>query len=226
MILAPPEALFYDVHGRPENKIQVNEPTLVIHSAVEQRFFNEVSPDLTDAAMQAANHLLNLEHKKLGFLGGPDPDTEPLWFAKRRTGIEKALTSHGGAPRDLRYQPCPNAEMAPAALQQLLRSAPDTTGVICLNDEIAVATISGANGMNLRVPQDLSVVGSNDIRLARFFQPALTTLAIDVRALVETGLNLLFDEIRQGHRTTRTNPIKVTQKCQLIVRESTTKPRT
>jgi DNA-binding LacI/PurR family transcriptional regulator len=50
VILAPPEMLFYDDRGRPDNKIHIDEPTLVIHSAVEQHFFNEVSPDVTDAA--------------------------------------------------------------------------------------------------------------------------------------------------------------------------------
>lgn len=224
IILAPPETLFYDDRGRPDCKIQISEPALVIHSAVEQRFFNEVSPDVADGAFQAATHLVGLGHRKIGFLGGADPRAEPLWFAKRRTGIEKALAGGSGS-RNLHYQPCPNADLAPAALQQLLRADADITGLICLNDEMAVAAIHGAHAMGLKVPKDLSVVGGNDIRLARFFRPALTTLAIDVHALVETGLNVLWEEIRRGPRAALANPIKVLQKCQLIVRESTAKPR-
>ncbi|MEE8170692.1 MAG: LacI family DNA-binding transcriptional regulator [Phycisphaerae bacterium] len=222
VILAPPESLFYDDKGRPVNQIRVQEPIIVIHSAVEQQFLNEISPDLADAAFQAARHLLNLGHRRLGFLGGPAPDEEPHWFQKREEGIRKAMAARDLQDGTLRFQPCPNATAAPAALQHLMRNDPGITALICLNDEIAIAAIHGAQELGRRIPEDLSVVGSNDIRLARFFRPALTTVAIDVHALVENGLGILFEEIRQGGRPQPTGePVKVLQKCELIIREST-----
>ena len=224
VILAPPEALFYDAAGRPTNHVETVEPAVVIHCAVEQSFLNEVSPDLTDAAYQAAAHLLSLGHRRLGFLGGPDPEHEAHWFHKRQIGVERALSEHNGAPGDLRHQPCPHADLAAAALQQLLRREPETTGIICLNDEIAIAAIHAASALGRNVPRDLSVIGGNDIRLARYFSPALTTLAIDVDALVETGLNILFEEVRSGRRA-EGKPIRVVQRCQLVVRGSTAPPR-
>lgn len=221
VILAPPESLFFDAKGRPQNHLDIHEPLVLIHSAVEQPFLNEVSPDIQDAAFQAAQHLLSLGHRRLGFIGGPPLDAEPQWFRLRETGLLAALRAAGLGPAALTYQPCLSPEMASTALQQLLHQHPEITGLIAINDEQAVAAIHGAREMGLAVPKKLSVVGSNDIRLARFFQPALTTLGVDVQALVESGLNLLFDDIRL-HRTGRPErPMHVKQKCQLIVRDST-----
>lgn len=220
VILAPPESLLFDEKGRPRDRVDAEAPVVLIHSAVEQPLYNEVSPDLTDAAYQSAAHLVGLGHRRIGFLGGPPPEEEPQWFRKRRVGIERAL-SEGGLPPDvLHYQPCPNADVAPAFVQQMLQRIEGLTGLLCLNDEIALAAISGLHERALRVPRDLSVVGSNDIHLARFFRPALTTISIDIQTMVDTGLNLLFEEIRRGHPAAEAAPVKVLQKCELIVRES------
>jgi LacI family transcriptional regulator len=224
VLLAPSQSLFFDATGTEEKRLDVDAPVVVIHSAMDQSLHNEVSPDIGDGAFQAAQHLLGLGHRRLGFLGGPPPEDEPRWFEKRRTGIERAMRERGLSSQALRYQPCPNADVAPAALQQLLRDDRPITAIMCLNDEIAVAAVHGARDLHMEVPRDLSIVGSNDIRLARYFRPTLTTLAIDVRTLVETGLNVLFEEIRQG-RNAPERPIKVIQPCQLIIRESSGPPR-
>jgi DNA-binding LacI/PurR family transcriptional regulator len=104
-------------------------------------------------------------------------------------------------------------------MQQLWRRDPRITGVICLNDELGVAVIDGARRLGKVVPRDLSVVGSNDLKMARFYNPAITTVRINIDALVDTGLNLLFDEINLG--TPSQKPVKMLQKCELIIREST-----
>lgn len=220
LMLAPPERAFHDEQGHPRNGIETPTPLVVIHHAARQTFFPEVSPDLTDAAFMAAQHLLELGHTRLAFVGGPPREIERLWFAKRRAGIEQALTARQLPSDGLRHVPCPTPELAPTALQQLLAADPRITGVICHNDEIAIAAMHGARSMGLHVPRDLSFVGSNDMRLSRFLSPTLTTLRIDIAALVETGLNLLFDRIRDEHAA----PAQVLQKCELVIRESTAPP--
>jgi len=225
VVLAPPESLFYDEQGRPFQHLRVEEPLVVIHCAVEQRFFTEVSPDLADAARQAAEHLLQLGHRRIAFLGGPSIEMERTWVRTRQSGIERAFKPFGLDDSALRYQPCDGPEEAAEALKSLLRTDPRVTGVICLNDEIAVAAIHGARELGREVPRDLSVIGSNDTRMAWYFRPALTTIRIDVPALVEKGLSLLFEEIGDSRPDSNgRRRLPHLEKCELIVRASTAPP--
>jgi LacI family transcriptional regulator len=225
VVIAPPESFYADPYGERELGALLQTPTVLIHSAVEQSVFNEVSPDITSLAFQAAEHLLGLGHLHLAYLGGPRFDLEPRWFALRRLGIERAIRD-AGAPMDLlHYQACPDASLGPASLQQLMTRWPQTTGIMCINDEIALAAIEGAREMRLSVPDDLSVIGCNDIKIAQFFRPGLTTLAIDVRGMVETALDLLFDEISDSREVPGREPIKIKLPATLMPRESSAAPR-
>lgn len=224
VIIAPPEQLYAPYAG-PQASARFSEPAVVLHSAVEQNVFNEVSPDIEGFAHTAAAHLLELGHRQLGYLGGPRHEDEPGWFRLRRAGIERALIEKGLPPGNLRHQPCPDAGLAPAGLQQLLARSPETTGVMCINDECAVAAISGAAKAGRVVPDDLSIVGCNNIKLAGYFRPALTTLAIDIRAMVETALDLLFEEMPLAPDQRRRGPVKIRIPATLTVRESTAPPR-
>lgn len=225
VVIAPPEPFYGDPFGKaPGGRHTHEEPTVVIHSAVEQNRFSEVSPDISGFCQVAAQHLVEMGHRHIGYLGGAKPEEERHWFDLRRKGIAQVFTSRNIPIGCLRHQPCPNADMAHAALQQLLTRAPQTTAVMCINDEIAIAAIVGARKLGLRVPRDLSVVGCNDINLANFFDPPLTTLAIDIRSMVETALDLLLEEVREGRPAAERKPIKIKLPAQLIVRESTAAP--
>jgi len=221
VILAPPEELFA---GATTPSRAPREPTVVIHSAFDQRIYNEVSPDIQGLTRSAAQHLLDLGHRQIGFLGGPRIEDEPHWFELRRRGIDEALAKCGNDSAQCRYQSCPDAVMAPASLQQLLAKAPGTTGLLCLSDEIAVGALAGAEELGRPVPQKLSIVGSNNMKLAGFFRPSLTTLEIDIRALVETALDLLFDEIGRGPASQRGEPVRIRLPAKLIVRNSSGPP--
>lgn len=220
IVIAPPESFYGDPFG--ERGIGAVEPpaTVLIHSAVEQDDFAEVSPDITAFNYQAACHLLELGHEQLAYLGGPRAEDQAHWFTLRRIGILRALREGGLPPENLHHQPCDSADMGASALQQLLAKVPRTTAVMCYNDEIAIAAVSGAREQQVRVPEDLSVIGCNDIQLARFFRPALTTLAIDIPAMVDIALNVLLDEM-QPEAQGDAGPIKIKLPANLIVREST-----
>lgn len=225
VVIAPPEDFYRQPFGEPFADAQSRSSTVVIHSAVEQDLFSEVSPDIEGFAYASLSHLLDLGHRHVGYLGGPRVEDEPRWFDLRRRGFERTLAEHGLPVANLRYQACPDADLGPAALHQLLARAPETTSVLCINDEIAVATVVGAEKLGLKVPGDLSVVGCNDVKLARFFRPTLTTLTIDIRSMVETALDMLFDQISERRNGTTVRPIKIRLPASLVVRESTAPPR-
>ncbi len=220
VVIAPPEE-FYRLPAGDGSSVTAGTPTVLIHSAVEQTRFHEVSPDIAGFSYIAASHLIGLGHKHLGYLGGPHADDEPSWFELRRRGIERAFKEHGISASNIRQEACANANMCAAALQKLLTGAPQTTGIICINDEIAMASVVAAASVGRDVPGDLSIVGCNDIQLAQFFRPALTTIGIDIRAMVATALDLLFEEIRRDPNADEREPIRIRLPATLITRDST-----
>lgn len=219
--IAPPESFFYGESGLPAPSLKPDVPLVVIHCAMEQNQFHEISPDIEAMAHQSAEHLLALGHRYLGYLGGPTPELEPHWFELRRRGILRALEAYDLPISRLQVQPTADAVVAEAACMQLLRRSPRTTGLICINDEVAVAAISGVQKLDMRVPQDVSVVGCNDVPWVRFFSPRLTTIAIDMRSLIESGINLLFDLMHGRLPDSVQSPVKVRLATQLVAREST-----
>ena len=218
--IAPPEEFYVRPFGTTPVSSETRASTVILHSAIEQDALNEVSPDIPGFSYMVAAHLLELGHKHLAYLGGPRSEEEPTWFDMRRRGINKAMVEHHVPNTNLHEQACADADIAPAALQQLLRREPETTAVMCINDEIAMAAIVGAQHMGLKVPRDLSIVGCNDIKLARYFHPCITTVAINIHTMVQTALDLLFDQI--NHRGAGgAKPVRITLPAELIVREST-----
>jgi LacI family transcriptional regulator len=88
--------------------------------------------------------------------------------------------------------------------------------VFCFNDLMAIGVLEGARSLNLRVPQDLSVVGFDDIRLARYAEPALTTVRQDFATLGRRASQMLLDLV-EGRDTAA--PILL--RTELVEREST-----
>ncbi len=224
VVIAPPEEFYGDPFGELAFGAHHPVPTVLIHSAAEQSIFNEVSPDIAGYNYHAACHLCELGHRHLGYLGGPRAEDEPRWFALRRGGIERAFKEFGLPSENLRHQACADASLGAAALQQLLTRWPKTSAIMCINDEIALSAIVGAQEMHLSVPGHLSVIGANDIKIAQFFRPSLTTLAIDIRGMVETALDLLFNEMGDHREVPGREPIRIRLPANLIVRDSTAPP--
>ena len=102
-------------------------------------------------------------------------------------------------------------------MQQLLALPSPPTGVFCYNDAAALGAMRAAHAAGLRVPQDLSVVGFDDIDLAPYFEPPLTTVAQPKREVGEKAVQLVLD-LLAGDR-----PV---EDCvlpnRLVIRESTT----
>ena len=92
-------------------------------------------------------------------------------------------------------------ESGAEAADRLLSQPSPPTAIFCFNDEMAIGVLDIARQRGVRVPRDLSVVGFDDIRFARFVDPPLTTIAQPMRDIGEGSVRLLLD-ILQGRTTT------------------------
>jgi DNA-binding LacI/PurR family transcriptional regulator len=152
-----------------------------------------VALDDVNAGVLATAHLVEHGHRRVAFLGGP----ATLAMANRLIGGRIAL---GAAGLDFtRVVPGPDLydESRLAALD-LLAEQDRPTAIVAFNDLAAVGTIRAARELGLQVPDQLSVVGFDDIPLAELVEPPLTTVYQPKRALGAKAVDLLLDALRHG----------------------------
>ncbi|WP_432976937.1 LacI family DNA-binding transcriptional regulator [Dactylosporangium sp. CA-233914] len=142
----------------------------------------------------AGEHLVRLGHRRVAFVTA-GPDIEPV--RQRHDGLRQAL---GGPPVEVRLAAAGFAEGTDAAVRALVEAADPPTAAVCVNDVVAVALIRGLQARGLRVPEDLSVVGYDDLPFAAHVRPALTTVRRPIRELGRIAAELLLDESAAGHR--------------------------
>jgi len=129
------------------------------------------------AARRIAEHLLALGHRRIAMIAGPVRGNDRA--AARVAGVREALAAVG-----LRLDPPYLAERpytvpdGRAALMALMALPEPPTAVVCGNDHLAFGALAGARALGLRVPQDLSVTGFDDLDFAAYADPALTTVRV------------------------------------------------
>ena len=147
-----------------------------------------VSAAHTSGADQAMRHLLDLGHRRIAQITGPRG-----WLATedRRRGYRARSPPPASSPtrrsRSTRFRDRPRARAAAALLE-----LPDPpTAIFAFNDNIAIGAMQAARARGLRVPDDLSVVGFDDVEHATIVTPALTTVRQPLAEMGRTAVSLL-----------------------------------
>src|SRR5262252_1331362 len=167
---------------------------------------------------QAASYLVALGHRRIAFVSGP---AELGSVTERRRGYCDALVKAGIDPETQLNLPGHFTEQFGAsALPRLLAAPEPPTAAFVASDYIALGMLSAAETHGIRVPEDLSVVGFDDIRFSQYVRPRLTTIRSPVERLAQTGVDLLFDRLAGTAGQAKTEVLPV----ELIVRESAGPP--
>jgi LacI family transcriptional regulator len=177
-----------------------------------------VSAAHMSGADQAMKHLLDLGHRRVGQISGPRG-----WVATedRRRGYRAALAAAGILPDPaLEREAEPEIDAGRAAAEQLLDLSELPTAIFAFNDNIAIGAIQAARARGLRVPEDLSVVGFDDVEHATIVTPALTTVRQPLAEMGRTGVSLLM-RLLEGKRF---ETLHVELATRLVVRDSTAPP--
>jgi LacI family transcriptional regulator len=177
-----------------------------------------VSAAHTSGADQAMRHLLNLGHRRIAQITGPRG-----WLATedRRRGYQAALASAGILPDPtLEVEAIPEIPPGRAAADQLFDLPEPPTAIFAFNDNIAIGAIQAARARGLRVPEDLSVVGFDDVEPATIVTPALTTVRQPLAEMGRTAVSLLNRLLERQ----RFETLHVELATRLVVRESTAPP--
>ena len=196
-----------------------------------------ISSDNRAGAREAAAHVIGLGHRRLGFLAAPASRNadSPI----RMSGVRDAMAAAGLDPDGLRVATgAAVVSGGEAAMAELLSARVRPTAVLAYNDLMAIGSLRAVRAAGLACPADVSVVGFDDLELARYVEPALTTVAQDKARMGSLAVRTLARLLRpdsgteathEGHGPGEAESLRadetVTLPTALRVRASTAPPR-
>lgn len=169
-----------------------------------------------EAGVTATDHLIERGYRRIAFLCGPFAED---MSHPRIHGFRASFGAHSIPVRDdLVVTSAPGRDGGAAGLAQLLDRSDPPDAVLCINDITAIGALDTARERNLRVPQDVAIMGFDDVEAAALVSPALTTIAHPIRDQGRTVGRLLLQRLSQDQPEA---PQKIILPVQLIVRETT-----
>ncbi len=187
--------IFIDRWASQDDILNAEEapPSIFVNLRNGLRGQNCVAVDHVRAGYEATRHLLDLGHRPVGHIRGPDD-----WEAanERLQGYRQALEDYGlPFDPDLVTQGHWTMESGIEATTALLNRHPEIRAIFVANDHMASGSIHAAMQRGLRVPHDLALVGYDDRRFARLLYPALTSFAIPLNVMGQKAAHLLIDQL-------------------------------
>jgi DNA-binding LacI/PurR family transcriptional regulator len=152
--------------------------------------------DYAGGAVQAVNHLIARGRRRIGLVNGPSTTTSS---EEKHRGFRLALSLHDMLPAPLQTVVCEDfsSECGYAQTRQLLSRMPALDAIVYASDGIAMGGLRALRENDRRVPDDIAVTGFYDYELARFTDPPLTTVHIDLDvmgAIAGRRLCMLLEE--------------------------------
>lgn len=188
-------------------------PVVLVNRAEFRNRVSSVVSDDEQGMLIAVDHLVSLGHCQIGHIAGPRNTSTGVL---RKEGFAKAMARHGlKGPSEEAERFTRESGLPPA--RNLIRKAKGLTAVVAANDLLALGVLDALHELGLRCPEDISVVGHNDMPLVDLISPPLTTVRIEHRAMGREAAGLLLKEL--GAKTTANS--RLVLKPELIVRGST-----
>ena len=190
-------------------------PFVVVNTYLPGERIESVMCDNFQSAYKAVKWLIGLGHRRIACISCGTPGSASV--DERVNGYRSALGDAGlSFEGGLVWGEGFTIEDGGKAMEQLLRLPERPTAVFGAVDEVAVGAMKRAKESGLRVPEDMSFVGMNDLEMAQHAEPPLTTVRIPRREMGRVAVRRLFDLIRDPEKIrTRTDVL-----CEFVVRES------
>ncbi|RLD02990.1 MAG: LacI family transcriptional regulator [Chloroflexota bacterium] len=172
-------------------------PVVIINSESTVAAVPAVLSDNVAGGRVAAEHVLSLGHRHIAYLAGPREGDRVA--GDRLSGARERL-QEASVPADALHvvRADEGVEGGERAARQVIESQPETTALLCYNDLTAVGAIRGLRSVGLTVPGDVSVMGFDDIEIAPYVDPALTTIRQATDEMARWAVASLFARIRSG----------------------------
>jgi DNA-binding LacI/PurR family transcriptional regulator len=187
-------------------------PLVFLDTGTVRALASNIVVDYAAGVEAAVEHLTALGHRQVAFIAGPDAlrsahtRREAFHSCMERAGLDASLVEQGNHQVDGGHE----------AMERLLRSRRRPTAVVASNDMTAIGALGAIHERGLRVPEDIGIVGFDDIALSAFTQPALTTVKLSRAEIARLAFRALYNTRMDGGAGT-----EFTVQPVLVVRSST-----
>jgi LacI family transcriptional regulator/LacI family repressor for deo operon, udp, cdd, tsx, nupC, and nupG len=195
---------------------QIKIPIVLVNNQAAGEYLHSIAADDISGARDAVEHLINLGHRKIGYVGGVN---RPRSNKRRLIGYQAALRAAGIEPDPALVKLVDadtDLQRGQSGVNLYLEAG--VTALFCYNDVVAIGAIMACRNQRIAVPEQLSVVGFDNIEAATYVSPALTTVSqprfLMGRRAMEMTLALLDDREAADQ----------SMPCKVVLRESTAKP--
>jgi DNA-binding LacI/PurR family transcriptional regulator len=196
-------------------------PLVFVDAAPDLPNIHILRVDYAQGIRQSVQHLAALGHRKIAFISGPLSQRSPM---ARRDAFARSMAELGlKAPPDHLVEGSHTMEGGITAMERLIALPELPTAVMCSNDMTAIGALHALYRTTHRVPEDISVVGFDDIHLAQFMLPPLTTVQMSCKDLAAAAVEGLRAGIESDHPKHGKRYWDIS--TQLVVRQSSTFPR-
>jgi DNA-binding LacI/PurR family transcriptional regulator len=167
-----------------------NIPMVVLDAGSVGPRISNISIDYQAGMMEAVQHLVDFGHTEIGFITGPLrlPSAQIRYSSFLAARDSLKLSAH---PEYI-IRADHSALGGYRAIRQLISSYPRITALICSNDLTAIGAMQAAYEMGLRLPEDLSIIGYDDISLSAFAHPSMTTVCVPGKELASITFKSLL----------------------------------
>ena len=208
--------LLVGVNRSDNGIIQLSENNFpyILTGKIDYKEANYIDADNRGGAYQAVSYLVDLGHKRIGYLGG---SFDFVFNQERFEGYLQVLKEHNlEYGKELTMESINTEESGYDATRKLLESSLFPTAIFVANDLDAIGVMKAIKERSLRIPEDISLIGFDDIQLASYTEPTLTTVRQPIYKMGITAIRLLIQLIEKKDK----GPLKVELPTQLIIRES------
>jgi DNA-binding LacI/PurR family transcriptional regulator len=191
-------------------------PIVLIDNWFQGCRWDSVMLDNAGGVAEATTRLLDLGHTRVVFVSGPDHPS----IVERRAGYFDAMRQHNLPPQVI-YVPELGIGEGDGAAEEIVKTLPETTAVICSNDMQAFGMMRRLAQLGYHIPEDMSVIGFDDVSMATLTFPPLTTISVDRIAFGRLAVELLMSHVQSPGRP----PVRCTMTVSFVNRASVGSPR-
>lgn len=177
-----------------------------IGTSPDEKLFDAVRPNMDSFVTQMVDYFVEKGHKKIGFIGGSDRNID--------TGKPSMDIREWSFRQSVAYYHCLEEEYILISEKftvdegyrmgkELLKKSSLPTALCIASDTLAVGVLQGLNEKGIQVPEQMALFSINDVNIAKYLSPPLTTIHIDIPCICETALDLLRNRVLYGGKVTK-----------------------
>lgn len=182
-------------------------PFVLIGDYKQSNKISQVEIDDRSSIYDATKYLINLGHKNIGIITGP---LEYASGYNRLEGYKEALKNEGISIRDEYIETCDNMTdiKVENLVKKLLYVSEKITALIAFNDDVAISAYKAAQELNIKVGEDISIIGFDNDRIASYINPTLTTIMQPSYEKGEHAANILIEALEKECLPTKREELK------------------